>query len=229
MLGLGARSASGRRSTSSASSFRGSATTPASTTAPSASRKRAGGTVPAEFLERLRHDDGPARARRHRQRGLVSRLQYLEEILLMTRQRFWRPLRRAAAIVTSGLRRRRRSDRLAHLGWTAAVRRPAVAGGHDHDHGGGVSPRVVTVAAGARVTFVNNDTAARHGVGPASGSHRLSGSQRGLPAGWPKRSTPEPQHGPDVRLPRPQSAIRTPRCRARSEFIRLGHPLVGGW
>ena len=43
----------------------------------------------------------------------------------------------------------------------------------------GVSPRTLTVPAGTRVTFVNNDNApTRHDLEPSSGTHGLSGNQR---------------------------------------------------
>ena len=152
--------------------------------------------VPAEFLERLRHDDGPAGARRVHERRLVSLVsisrgnssdaQDLAPLFVAT-----------AASSSSAVSCGGGDDSPSSP--DADTRRPTPTPTPTPNPStatititaSGVSPRSVTIAAGRpRDVRQQRHPRARHELEPASGAHRLSGAQPGrIPAAG---SEPEP-------------------------------------
>ena len=168
--------------------------------------------VPAQLLQRLRHDDGPDRARRHRRTTTGTSASTSRESSSDD------------AISTRGGRRARRCWRsaLPACGGDSNPTEPAGAraDGGDRRHRSRATITITSsgrVAAGhhgrrrvARHVRQQRHAAARHVVGSASGAYRLPGDQRSASsAAGPERHDAEPEHGPDVQLPRPQSADAT--------------------
>ena len=183
--------------------------------------------VPAEFLERLRHDDGPAGARRHRQRRLVSRIQHLEEVLLMARdndsQRRLRggPLRSrrlclwpaAATALGPGPSRWRRRWRR----WRRCPTRPRSRSRRPASRRATSPWRPARASRSSTTTSqphdMNSDPHPDHTDCP---EHLAWASSRPAQSG----TTQNLNHGSHVRIPRPQSADTNTTCRERFEFSR---------